>query len=46
MEYGLTEGSMVEIASGLEPGAMVVLSGQQNLKDGDFVQIVNVIEKL
>jgi RND family efflux transporter MFP subunit len=46
VEYGLTEGSMVEIASGLEPGAMVVLSGQQNLKDGDFVQIVNVIEKL
>ena len=46
VEYGLTEGSMVEIVSGLEPGAMVVLSGQQNLKDGDFVQIVNVIEKL
>jgi len=46
VEYGLTEGSLVEIASGLEAGASVVVAGQQNLTDGDHIQIVRVIKNL
>jgi RND family efflux transporter MFP subunit len=46
VEYGLTEGNLVEIVKGLDVGDTVVFSGQQNLKDGDFVQVVNVIEEL
>jgi HlyD family secretion protein len=42
VEYGLTEGSLVEIAKGLDVGAPVVIAGQQNLSDGDFIQIVGV----
>jgi RND family efflux transporter MFP subunit len=44
VEYGLTEGSLVEIARGLDAGVPVVIAGQQNLSDGDFVQIIKVIE--
>ena len=46
VEYGLTEGNMVEIAKGLNAGTPVVIVGQQNLSDGDFIQIVKVIENL
>ena len=46
VEYGLTEGSLVEIIRGLDAGTPVIIAGQQNLTDGDFVQIVKVIENL
>ena len=42
VEYGLTEGNLVEITNGLDAGIPVVIAGQQNLNDGDFVQIVKV----
>jgi RND family efflux transporter MFP subunit len=45
VRYGLTEGKMVEIAQGLDAGVPVVISGQRNLRDGDFVQIVKVIKE-
>ena len=45
VEYGLTEGSLVEIVKGLDAGAQVIISGPQTLHDGDFVQIVKVIER-
>ena len=46
VEYGLTEGSIVEISEGLDAGAPVIIAGQQNLTGGDFVQIVKVIKSL
>jgi membrane fusion protein (multidrug efflux system) len=46
VEYGLTEGNLVEIVRGLDAGTPVVIAGQQNLSDGDFVQIVKIIESL
>jgi RND family efflux transporter MFP subunit len=46
VEYGLTEGSLVEIIKGLDAGIPVIISGQQNLRHGDFVQVVKVIEEL
>jgi multidrug efflux pump subunit AcrA (membrane-fusion protein) len=46
VEYGLTEGNLVEIVRGLDAGTPVVIAGQQNLSDGDFVQVVKVIESL
>jgi cobalt-zinc-cadmium efflux system membrane fusion protein len=46
VEYGLTEGSLVEIIKGLDAGVPVIISGQQNLRHGDFVQVVKVIEEL
>jgi len=46
VEYGLTEGTLVEIVKGLDAGAPVIISGQQNLHHGDFVQVVKVVEKL
>jgi multidrug efflux pump subunit AcrA (membrane-fusion protein) len=42
VEYGLTEGNLVEIAKGLDAGVPVVMAGQQNLTDGDLIQIVKV----
>ena len=46
VEYGLTEGSLVEIIKGLDAGVQVIISGPQTLRDGDFVQIVKVIPGL
>ncbi|MBD3183799.1 efflux RND transporter periplasmic adaptor subunit [Candidatus Poribacteria bacterium] len=46
VEYGLIQGSMVEITSGLKGGEQVVYSGQQNLNDGDMVYVVDVIKEL
>jgi len=46
VEYGLTEGNLVEIVNGLDVGIPIIISGHQNLRDGDFVQIVNVIEEM
>jgi RND family efflux transporter MFP subunit len=46
VEYGLTEGNMVEIVKGLNMGDQVIIAGQQNLQDGDFVNIVKVVESL
>ena len=46
VEYGLMEGNLVEIVKGLEAEEAVIISGQQNLRDGNFVQIVNVVENL
>jgi cobalt-zinc-cadmium efflux system membrane fusion protein len=46
VEYGLTEGNLVEIVKGLDAGTPVVIAGQQNLSDGAFIQIVKVIENL
>ena len=46
VQYGLSEGSLVEIVKGLAAGIPVVISGHQNLNDGDYVQIVKVIEEL
>ena len=46
IEYGLTEGNLVEIVNGLDVGIPIIISGHQNLRDGDFVQIVNVIEEM
>ena len=42
----VTVGSVVEIAEGLDAGDPVIIAGQQNLTDGDFVQIVKVIKSL
>jgi RND family efflux transporter MFP subunit len=44
VEYGLIEGSLVEIVKGLEAGTPVVVAGQQSLADGDFIQVVKVVE--
>jgi RND family efflux transporter MFP subunit len=44
VEYGLIEGSLVEIVKGLEAGTPVVVAGQQNLSDGDFIQVVRILE--
>jgi RND family efflux transporter MFP subunit len=41
IEYGLMEGNLVEIVKGLDVGVPVIIAGQQNLVDGDFVQVVN-----
>jgi HlyD family secretion protein len=46
VEYGLTEGNLVEIVKGLSIGDQVVIAGQQNLSDGDFIQIVKVVASL
>jgi RND family efflux transporter MFP subunit len=46
VEYGLTEGNLVEIVRGLSAGDQVVIAGQQNLDDGDFIQIVKVVSNL
>jgi RND family efflux transporter MFP subunit len=46
VEYGLTEGNVVEIVKGLGAGDSVIVAGHQKLTDGDFVQIVKVIENL
>jgi membrane fusion protein (multidrug efflux system) len=46
VEYGLTEGNLVEIVRGLSIGDQVVIAGQQNLDDGDFIQIVKVVGNL
>jgi len=37
VKLGLAEGPVVEVAEGLEAGALVVTHGQQGLKDGDRV---------
>jgi hypothetical protein len=42
VEYGLTEGNLVEIVKGVDAGTPVIITGQQNLNDGDFVQVVKV----
>jgi len=44
VQYGLSEGNLVEIVKGLDAGIQVVISGHQNLNDGDFVKVVKVIE--
>ncbi len=41
IEFGLTEGSNVEITSGLSEGEQVVIAGQHTLKDGEEVSAVN-----
>jgi RND family efflux transporter MFP subunit len=46
VEFGLTEGNLVEIVRGLNAGDQVVIAGQQNLSDGDFIQIVKVVGNL
>jgi RND family efflux transporter MFP subunit len=46
VEYGLTEGNLVEIVKGLDAGTPVIIAGHQNLNDGDFIQIVKVVENL
>lgn len=46
VEYGLTEGNLVEIVRGINAGDQVIIAGQQRLNDGDFVQIIKVIESL
>jgi len=43
---GMMEGNIVEIIEGLQAGAKVVSTGQKNLHQGDFVQVVKVIGKL
>ena len=41
IEMGLTEGSHVEITSGLSEGEQVVVAGQHTLKDGEEVTVMN-----
>ena len=41
---GLTDGNRVEITSGVEDNADVVIAGHGQLQDGDFVQIVGVVD--
>lgn len=41
VEVGISDGTQVEILSGLEPGDTVVISGQPNLSDGAKVEVVN-----
>ncbi len=37
VKLGLAEGPLVEVAEGLQPGAIVITRGHQGLKDGDGV---------
>ena len=41
VEMGLTEGSRVEITTGLSEGELVVIAGQHTLKDGEEVTVMN-----
>lgn len=38
IETGITNGEMVEVLDGLKPGQKVIVKGQNQLADGDFVQ--------
>ncbi|MDA1192482.1 MAG: efflux RND transporter periplasmic adaptor subunit [Candidatus Poribacteria bacterium] len=44
VDFGLERGALVEITGGLQSGARVVYAGQQNLTDGDFVQVVRTVQ--
>ncbi|WP_316978805.1 efflux RND transporter periplasmic adaptor subunit [Shumkonia mesophila] len=39
VKYGLTDGGMIQIREGLEPGEMVVVAGQERLADGALVHV-------
>ena len=41
IEFGLSQGTIVEIASGLSDAEQVVVAGQHSLKDGETVKVVN-----
>lgn len=41
VEFGLSQGEIVEIASGLSEAEQVVTAGQHSLKDGQTVTVVN-----
>jgi len=41
LETGIGQGDLVEVRSGLEPGQVVIVRGQQYLKSGDPVEIVD-----
>ena len=41
VEFGLAQGSKVEIISGLAEGEHVVIAGQHTLKDGEKVKVMN-----
>lgn len=40
VELGGRKEGMVEVVSGLEPGAMVVTAGQQKIRDGAIIEVV------
>jgi len=44
VETGISRGDIVEILSGVQPGEMVVVSGQDYIKDGERVQVVKTVE--
>ncbi|MDX9859715.1 MAG: efflux RND transporter periplasmic adaptor subunit [Rhodospirillales bacterium] len=39
IKYGLTDGGMIQVRDGLEPGETVVVAGQDRLSDGALVHI-------
>jgi len=41
VNFGLSQGSVVEISNGLGEGDLVVVAGQHTLKDGEAVTVVN-----
>lgn len=41
IKYGLTDGGMIQIREGLEPGETVVVAGQERLADGTPVRIAD-----
>ena len=41
VEFGLSQGAIIEIASGLSEAEQVVIAGQHSLKDGETVTVVN-----
>jgi len=41
VEIGISDGERIEILAGLEPGEVVVVSGQPNLTDGVKVEVTN-----
>jgi HlyD family secretion protein len=41
VEFGLTQGNIIEVSSGLVEGDAVVVAGQHTLKDGEEVTMVN-----
>ncbi len=44
-ELGIQEGNRVSIVSGIEPGARIIVIGQQNVDNGDEVKVTEVINE-
>jgi membrane fusion protein (multidrug efflux system) len=44
VEFGILEGSRVQIVKGIEPNDRLIVEGQRELADGDLVRVRRVIE--